>query len=80
MTTLPTLTGSDKHIQWANHIRREKLKWTEIAVNKMMRDPDIEDKGELTAAYAKLQQQASAAWWINNRNLDEIGLLMKVEE
>lgn len=55
---LPTLTGSDKQIAWAETIRAEKA----TALHGIGLKPEF-----VEAIIAVVMQQTSAAWWIDHR-------------
>jgi hypothetical protein len=52
---LPALVGSEKQVDWAGKIRRERL------AAALRKDPDL-------ARY--FVEQTDARWWIDNRNAD----------
>lgn len=73
------LEGSERQIAWATKIRAQWMPLIDAVVSRMIADPLVEDKAEMHAAYAALQAQSNAAFWIDNRYQDEIGFLLCAE-
>ena len=80
MTTLTTLTGTEKQITWANEIRDAHLAAIDEAVVYMQSKIDARvESGQAVAEPAIATQsgvvslrswfvaQTEAAWWVNNR-------------
>ena len=77
MTNLPTLTGTEKQITWAERIRAEmmdKVAQQREAFAKMGRVQKVgeekmaEELAKFDAATEPLKAQTSAAWWIDRRS------------
>ncbi len=76
---LPSLTGSDKQISWAESIRRAALDAAHNQIHgdaeaKLASVPEAQRPryaavlDAMRAARAKLESEASAKWWIDHRS------------
>lgn len=71
---LPSLTGSEKQIAWAESIRSKFLTELDGLVAKLSPAPELSEvaAGEIRDAIVLLanepRQQSEARWWIDNRN------------
>lgn len=86
-----TITGTDKQVAWANDIRREQLAavtaWiAENTGSEAMAkwNPTEEQVAAALAHYTmlvgRLEAQASASWWIDNRTATPHNLLHLAQE
>lgn len=77
MTNLPTLTGTEKQVAWAERIRAEmmdKVAQQREAFVKMGRVQKVSDEkmaeelAKFDAATEPLKAKTDAAWWIDRRS------------
>lgn len=67
---LPSLTGTEKMIAWAEMIRKQKIATIEEELNKVPEEKKQSDPRypRLMAAVQKIKNCTSAHWWIENRD------------
>ncbi len=66
---LPSLTGSDKQIKWAESIRQDILADTATLRDRIVSGaPDDAERDRALSALRSVTDQTSAAWWIDNRD------------
>lgn len=85
---LPTLTGSEKQVSWAETVRTNQLAMVVRELDNvaaaMARQGKSEaqiatDRAPIDAMVAKVQAQTSAAWWIDHRS-DSLQTLLKAAQ
>lgn len=85
---LPTLTGSEKQISWAETVRAAQLAMVARELNNVAEAMARQGKTpeQIVGAYApidvmvvKVQAQTSAAWWIDHRS-DSLQTLLKAAQ
>ena len=65
---LPKLEGSEKQVAWAEKIRADILQRLKPSDKAATTPQQEEIKKYIAKEYAKIKNEASAAWWIENRN------------
>ncbi|MFT4040697.1 MAG: hypothetical protein QM692_21130 [Thermomicrobiales bacterium] len=91
MTTLPTLTGTDKQIAWATDLRAQRLREMEARQADFERQAAIAiTKGQTTeaevtegrahgaAVVADILSHTEAKWWIDQRQDSVIRMMREV--
>lgn len=74
---LPALGGSERQIAWAETIRAEKLKQINDLIDRVMaRNNALPPAVE--AAISQVRAVATAAWWIDNRDVSGVDLVSGV--
>jgi hypothetical protein len=71
---LPQLRGSEKQVDWAESIRREMLKelaevkdqFEKLVTQDPGTEPELVDRARI--GFEKIENETSAAWWIEHRN------------
>ena len=67
---LPTLTGSEKQVAWANKIRLAANRKLDALIKTVDSAPNLSDKSK--AQYRKVliktKNKTRASWWIDNRD------------
>ena len=76
---LPELTGSEKQISWANRIRTEKIADLEKLFDSWASQRTTANSAQIDAVVSSViefvRKQTSAAWWIDNRDLNSKKLI-----
>lgn len=83
-TTLPTLAGTDKQVEWANSIRRETIEAAETLIGQLARSAankpgqdhirDAATTAINTYISNTIREHADAKWWIDNRWTTQTGI------
>lgn len=72
--SLPELTGSEKQINWAKRIRVEKIADLEKLFDSWASQRTAANSAQIDAVVSSViefvRKQTSAAWWIDNRELN----------
>lgn len=75
-TTMPTLTGSEKQIEWASEIRERAIPvmrehGAELVANaaRVSKPAGAAAQVAVSAWIARLEAETDAAWWISNKDL-----------